>query len=103
MALQTIDRGTSANSETGDDARTWAGKTNANFLYLEGLINLKKVKISTYWVDKNGNTDIQNFEVGDRFEGWLDNDTRYVVGKVIALPFDINDNTKTVLIIDNIL
>lgn len=38
MALQTINRGTTANDGTGDDARTWADKSNANFTYLENLI-----------------------------------------------------------------
>lgn len=39
MPLQDINIGTTANDGTGDDARTWAGKSNANFSYLENLIN----------------------------------------------------------------
>lgn len=37
MALQTIDIGTTANDATGDSARVWAAKSNANFQYLEAL------------------------------------------------------------------
>ena len=58
--------------------------------------------ISPYWVDKGVNTDNTAFEVGDKFEGWASS-TRYLVGIVIALPFDVDDDTKTSLIIDNIL
>ena len=39
MPLQNINIGTTANDGTGDDARTWAAKSNANFSYLESLIN----------------------------------------------------------------
>lgn len=59
-----------------------------------------KLKISGYWVDPTGKTDLENWEVGDKFEGWPDA-TRYVVGKVIALPFDVDDPTKVTLLIDN--
>lgn len=59
-----------------------------------------KVKINEYWVDKNGNLDTDNFEVGDDFEGWASGE-RYVVGKVVGLPFDIDDITKCILVIDN--
>jgi len=102
MAIQNIDLGVSPNSETGDDARTWAGKTNANFAYLEGLIlAYKKIQIGLYFVEKaSGNIDLLALEVGDKFEAWLDTDTRYVVGKVIALPFDINDSTKVQLAVN---
>lgn len=59
-----------------------------------------KTKISEYWVDKGVNTDDYAFQVGDVFEGWPST-TRYVVGKVVDLPFDINDGTKVKLVIDN--
>lgn len=59
-------------------------------------------KISNYWFDTIGNTDINAIEIGNTFDGWVNN-TRYVVGIVIALPFDVDDNTKASLIIDNIL
>ena len=59
-----------------------------------------KVKISGYWFDTIGNSDINAIEVGNEFEGWV-SATRYVVGKVIALPFDVDDNTKVSLIVNN--
>ena len=61
-----------------------------------------KIKIGNYWVDKGSNTDTFNLEVGDKFDGWIESETRYVVGKVIALPFDVDDNTKVYLIVDNL-
>jgi hypothetical protein len=80
---------------------SWDGNTdgatkNAIFDKIETL----KVKISNYWVDKNGNTDKEAFEVGDYFEGYPTSD-RYVVGRVIGLPFDIDDNTKVKKHVDN--
>lgn len=63
----------------------------------------QKIKIGDYWVDKGSNSDKFNMEVGDKYEGWINSDTRYVVGKVISLPFDVDDNTKTINIIDNLI
>jgi len=59
-----------------------------------------EVKISNYFVDTIGNTNIDAFEIGNTFRGWPTT-SRYVVGKVIALPFDIDDNTKVSLVVDN--
>lgn len=39
MPYQTINIGTVANDKTGDDARTWAQKTNANNAYFQALID----------------------------------------------------------------
>lgn len=67
-------------------------------------ISTGKIKIGAYWVEKgSGNSDTGNFEVGDKFDGWIESDTRYVVGKVIALPFDVDDETKVSLAADNYL
>lgn len=101
MALQEIDKGTGPNTSTGTNARLAADMINANFAYLLALQN-RKVKIGAYWVEKqSGNTDLLNMEVGDKFEAWLETDTRYVVGKVIALPFDVDDDTKAKLVANN--
>jgi alpha-D-ribose 1-methylphosphonate 5-triphosphate synthase subunit PhnL len=81
----------------GDGARVGAQKINANFVWVAANI---KIKISGYWVDKNTNLDLEAFEVGDTFDGWVST-TRYVVGRVIALPFDVDDATKVSLAIDN--
>lgn len=53
-----------------------------------------------YFVDTKGNTNPGAFEVGNKFRGWVD-DNRYVVGKVVGLPFDVDDETKVLLAIDN--
>lgn len=58
--------------------------------------------IDPYWVEKGANIDNTAFEVGDKFEGW-ESSTRYLVGIVIALPFDVDDSAKVSLIIDNML
>lgn len=62
-----------------------------------------KIKIGDYWVDKGTNTDNANLEVGDKFDGYIESNTRYVAGIVTALPFDVDDNTKVSLVINNYL
>lgn len=72
-------------------------------LALQTLNDLRRERyISGYWVDTFGNTDVGAIEVGNEFRGWP-SATRYVVGIVIGLPFDVDDDTKTSLAIDNIL
>ena len=66
-----------------------------------GTSNQSKVKIGRLWFDTVGNTDTQAIEVGNTFEGYPTT-SRYVVGRVIALPFDVDDNTKVKLIMDTI-
>jgi hypothetical protein len=56
--------------------------------------------ISGFYFNTQGNTDVNAIEVGNTFRGWPTAD-RYVVGKVLALPFDVNDETKVQLYIDN--
>lgn len=53
------------------------------------------VNIDGYLVHRAGKTDLNNWEVNDKFDGW--NGDRRVSGIVIALPFDIDDNTKVKL------
>lgn len=43
MARQEINIGTSPNTQTGDDARTWATKSNANFTELYAAIGSYKI------------------------------------------------------------
>lgn len=61
------------------------------------------VIIDGFNVYKSGKTDLEAFEVGDRFFGW--NNDRYVVGKIITLPVslpdDLYDETKVGLAINN--
>lgn len=52
------------------------------------------VIIDGYLVKRSGKTDLTQWEVGDQFLGFGD---RAVAGKVIALPFDIDDDTKVSL------
>lgn len=59
------------------------------------------VDIGGYSVRKvSGYTSLTDWEVGDTFSGWASSD-RYVVGKVVGLPFDVDDSTKVKLAIDN--
>lgn len=91
----------------GKDYQLIGGVANSDWSYNAGVINEGdtvfngKVKIGDYWVDKGVNTDDLNFEVGDKFDGWIESETRYVVGKVLALPFDVDDSAKVYLIVDN--
>lgn len=98
MPIQDIDRGTGPNTLTGDDARTAAEKINSNFAY---IMNIIKIKMGGLYVEKYpGNTNLGAYEVGDKVEGWVTS-TRYIVGHVVALPFDIDDPTKVKLAIDS--
>jgi len=71
MPLQVINIGTTADDGTGDSARIWAQKTNANNTYLEALINAITGIIT---VDGNqahllkapGNTNQSVVELNDR-------------------------------------
>ena len=103
MPLESISKGTGPNTGTGTPAETAADIINNNFDYLKGLIDaITVIKIGSYTVEKaSGNTDLINFEVGDEFSGWIETKTRYVVGVVIALPFDVNDKTKVGLAVNN--
>jgi len=60
----------------------------------------QEVKINGLYFDTENNTDVNAIEVGNTFRGWPTSD-RYVVGKVLALPFDVDDETKVQLYIDN--
>ena len=65
------------------------------------LISSGTIVIDGYNVIKGtGNDSETAIEVGDFFEGWA-TATRYVRGKMIASPFDVNDETKVSLVIDN--
>lgn len=65
-------------------------------------VNIQGAKVET-----TGKTDLTTFEVDDKFSFWLDNDTRYVVGKIVSLPIDlandIDDKTKIKLAVDNLV
>lgn len=60
------------------------------------------LRIDGYFVDPVGKTNKTEWEVNDKFWGWVDN-TRYVTGIVVALSFDVDDNTKVKLAIDNLI
>ena len=69
MPIVNLNTGTGPNTGTGTPAREGADIINANFAYLKGLIDaITTVKIQGYTVEKgSGNTDLVNFEVGDKF------------------------------------
>jgi len=105
MPLNNISKGTGPNTGSGTNARDAADIINNNFTYLEDLIQNKSlVKIGEYTVEKgSGNLDLTGFEPGDTFTAWLSNNTRYVVGVVKAVPFDLDDKTKVGLAINRYL
>lgn len=63
------------------------------------ILDTLEVKIGDYWFDTSGNVNKNSIEVGNTFRGW--NGVNYVVGRVVGLPFDINDSTKVSLAINN--
>lgn len=80
MALQIIDIGSAPNDSTGDDARTWAQKTNANNAYLESLITAYSSTVTVAGVEVNllkapGNTVKRVVELGDRIVIFADETT----------------------------
>lgn len=58
------------------------------------------LRIDGFFVDPVGKTDLTDWEVNDKFWGWVD-DTRYVTGVVVGLPFDVDDNAKVKLAVDS--
>jgi hypothetical protein len=96
MAIETIDIGSGANTQTGDDARAWAIKSNANFAFLKGLIDGLEVKLSGYYVDKKDNSDLTSIEIGDQIRGNFSADN-YIIADVIALPITNKDNLEIYL------
>lgn len=56
MSLQIINIGTGPNTQTGDNARTWAGKSNANFQFLLDLFNANNKSVENRYVTPPNNT-----------------------------------------------
>ncbi|WP_435624469.1 hypothetical protein [Flagellimonas sp.] len=114
MGYQEINRST-PNDGNGDDARTWAGKTNENMKELHSrAFVLNDVLVSRRSHDPN-NLHFDKFLVDDRLEGWenIGSKTRWVEGIVLSTtepvdssdpfvwPTDI-DNEAKFMIIDDI-
>ena len=83
----------------------WIKFTQSQISDIDGLEDaLTQVNIQGALVEVLGKTDLTQFEVGDKFGYWV-NDNRYVVGKVVGLPVtlidDIDDALKITLIYDN--
>lgn len=74
MAQQTINIGSGPNTKSGDDARTWAQKSNSNFNELFGHMNenpVQVIKSGTFAIIKKpGNEDVNILEIGDMVSGW---------------------------------
>ena len=71
--------------------------TETDFLDLISS-KLTQVNIQGALVETAGKTDLTQFEVGDKFTYWYENDTKYLIGKVkaipISLPTDAEDKEK---------
>lgn len=65
MAKQVIDLGTAPDTETGDNARAWAGKSNSNFTELYDSKTDWKF-IASSFVEKGGGNSGAGLEANDR-------------------------------------
>lgn len=104
MAYLEIDRST-PNDEQGDDARTWAGKTNENMKELFSRSFVRSQYIVTRWVYDPDNLRFTTWLDGDKIEGWAVTNSRWVSAIIldataISLPADLDDPTKVLLLID---
>jgi len=81
------------------------GIANANWKGIAGLneANGLETIIEGFYVLSSGKTTLLDWEVGDKFRGWIAD--RYVVGEILSLPVslpsDIDDDTKVYLAIDS--
>lgn len=81
------------------------GVSNANWVGIAGLnvSNGLESVIDGFYVLEAGKTTPLDFEVGDKFRGWIG--TRYLVGTILSLPVslpsDIDNASKVLLSIDS--
>jgi hypothetical protein len=82
---------------------TWLKLTQTKISDIDGLedallVTKTHVNIQGALVEVSGKTDLTQFEVGDKFTYWYENDTKYLIGKVkaipISLPTDAEDKEK---------
>lgn len=89
-------------SDPNDDA-TGSSKKIQFFRLTGGIV---RFSLTGAWgtlladVDKSTSGTPTVLEAGDRFSGWIASN-RYVVGVVISLPFDLDDEASVKLAIDN--
>lgn len=82
-----------------------SGILNSNWIGIAGLnvANNLETVIEGFYVLSAGKTTPLDWEVGDKFRGWIG--SRYVVGQILALPVslpsDIDNTTKVKLAIDS--
>ncbi|AGO49139.1 structural protein [Cellulophaga phage phi39:1] len=98
MAYREVNR-SQPNDGLGDDARTWAGKTNENFkeVFSRGF-TLFGFLVSRFSYDPLV-LNFDKFVEGDKVQGWENSDKlRWVEGIVlstgISLPGDLDDENK---------
>ncbi len=98
MGYLEIDR-SSPNDGQGDDARTWAGKTNENMkeLYSRSF-KFNDTIVSRLVFDPN-DLGFDEYRDGDKVAGWVVPNERWVEGIVLdatafTWPADIDDNAK---------
>lgn len=103
MAYREIDRST-PNSGNGDNARTWAGKTNENMKELfSRAFKLGDTLVRRWDYDPN-DLGFDEYREDDKLEGWAVQGERYVEGIVLdasfTWPADIDDRSKFLKIND---
>lgn len=81
------------------------GILNSNWVGIAGNNSANELEtvIEGFYVLSAGKTTILDWELGDKFRGWIDN--RYVVGSILSLPVslpeDIDNSSKVFLAIDS--
>ncbi len=106
MALQEIDRST-ANDGLGDDARTWAGKTNDNMKELfSRCFKLGNFLVQRWDYDPNA-LSFDAYKLNDKVEGFVDTEkTHFISGIILDASIDIateyDDTTKFFSLINKV-
>lgn len=99
MAYREIDRD-QPNTKQGDDARTWAGKTNENMKELFSRMFLLGDWMVTRWSYDPNTLSFGAFKDDDYIRGWANGaKTRWVEGVILdadgfSAPDDLADPTK---------
>jgi hypothetical protein len=81
MAYREINRGSTANDGTGDDARAWSSKTNENMKELfSNRFTLNDWEVSRNSYDPN-DLSFDAFKNNDKIKGWADaGETHWIEG-----------------------
>lgn len=91
--------------QTSTEYMLWGGIENSDWIGVAGdnVSNALETVIEGFYVLSAGKTTLLDWEIGDKFRGWISN--RYVVGTILSLPVslptDIDNSAKVELAIDS--